>query len=138
MKVVMLYLILFITRVGAQSSPQNNNGLCTIFGCDNYANVDISLVSIISLVTSFVFIFIVILGIVKIIIGVYKIIQSEDSQEKLVEGQSLIRGVWIGIGIIFLGLLGLVVVFVLFNVDGIFSINLQNNLPRGFRGNIPL
>jgi hypothetical protein len=96
--------------------PETN--LCNIIGCsiageDNFL---FRLGTIIQSAFNIIFAGLIIYGIFMIIKAVYKIISSEGDESKLESGLKSVRGVYFGIIIIFVGLIGLVIIFALFNV----------------------
>ena len=81
-----------------------------------------------------VFAIIIIFGIIMVIRAVLKIVRSEGDETKIQEGYSMVRGVYIGIAIIFLGLIGMVIVLAFFNAGSI--VGTTPEVPPGL--NIPL
>ena len=86
------------------------------------------------LVTSLIFVGLIALGVYIIIKAALKIIRSEGNSEKVQEGASSIKSVFIGLGLIFGGLIGLVV------IGGILGNGLLNfDLPTPAGGdNLPI
>lgn len=107
----------------------SNTSFCEIFGCSEFTNFDPSnvtlggAVSVVQWGASLIFVIIIIIGIFSIVRGSYKMINSEGDDAKIQEGFKVIRAVWIGIGLIFLGLIGIVVISAIFGGEGIFNLN---------------
>ncbi|MEO0075444.1 MAG: hypothetical protein ABIK31_04965 [candidate division WOR-3 bacterium] len=135
--IIISFFIASINNFVFSQSTENQGGLCNAFGCNNYTDVDVNLGSILSFIASLVFIAIIILGVVKIILAVYKIISSEGNADSLSKGRDMIKAVWVGIAIIFLGLIGLLIIIAIFNAGSIFNVDPNSVLPRGFRGELP-
>lgn len=101
---------------------------CGLLGC-NLIGIDISrfdnlnAIGILSLIASLIFIGILVIGIFFIIKGALKIVRSEGDVSKVQEGQNIFRGVFIGIIMIFVGLLGLVLMLAIFQAGGVTQIN---------------
>ncbi len=77
--------------------------------------------NLIKLGLTLVFVAIIGLGIILIIRAVLKIVRSEGDKDKVQEGIENIRGVFFGIIIIFVGVIGIIVISVLFDATGIFN-----------------
>ncbi len=95
-----------------------DDSLCGIVGCDinQGENYLLNLDNIVQTGLTVLFSLIIIYGIFMIIKAVVKIISSEGDEGKLESGLKSIRGVYYGVVIIFVGLIGLVIIFALFNV----------------------
>lgn len=124
----------FIFKVQTASAQ----GLCNIFPCNEASPClgadcggdSLSVVgSILQLVLSLVFVGIIIYGIWLIIQAALKIVRSEGDESKIQEGTKLIKGAYIGLALIFVGLIGLVIVFVIFNATDIFRVSPDGNPP---------
>jgi len=70
-----------------------------------------------------VFVGIIILGVVMIIRAALKIIRSEGDDKKVQEGAETLKGVFFGVIIIFIGIIGIVIIAALFNATNIFNQN---------------
>ncbi len=92
--------------------------LCQLIGCDvvGEENYLFNLEGIIRTGFSLIFAAIITYGIFIIIKAVYKIISSEGDAGKVESGLNSIKGVYIGVIMIFVGLIGLVALFAIFNV----------------------
>lgn len=83
---------------------------------------------------SLIFALIIVYGVFMVVRAVVKIIRSEGDPAKVQEGYSIIRGVYIGIGIIFIGVIGIVLLIYFF---GSGNLTIQNPItPDGV--NIPI
>ncbi|MEO6728960.1 MAG: hypothetical protein ABIM99_03495 [Candidatus Dojkabacteria bacterium] len=116
---------------------ENQSG-CSLLGCAQVANspfLDFTNVGgIVRFVISSVFVIIIIFGILMVIKATVKIIRSEGDPTKVQEGFSIVRGVLLGVVIIFVGIIGMVVVISFFGAGGI-----TNRTPVPPSGlNIPL
>jgi hypothetical protein len=137
---IIALLITFIPLSGflnhASVSAQGSN-LCDFFPCpgetgekedlDEEVNSDIE--NYINIAVSLVFVGIIIYGIFLIISSALKIIRSEGDEGKVQEGANKIKAVYIGIAMIFVGIIGLVLITTFFGGSSIFSVNL--NSPEG-------
>jgi len=63
------------------------------------------------------------LGVALIIRAAVKIVRSEGDKDKMQEGIENIRGVFFGIIVIFVGIIGIIVISILFNATNIFQQN---------------
>lgn len=105
----------------------SSNSFCEVFGCTDFSNFNpgnVTLGGVVSLAqwgASLIFVIIIIIGIFSIVRGSYKMINSEGDDTKIQEGFKVIRGVWIGIGLIFVGLIGIIIISVIFGGTGIFQ-----------------
>ena len=73
--------------------------------------------SILTLVVSLIFIAIIIFAIYVIIKSAIKYIRSEGDEAKIQEATKAIKSVFIGIGALFVGLIGLVIILAFFNAQ---------------------
>lgn len=78
---------------------------------------------------SLIFMVLIGLGIVKIIIAAITIIRSESNAEKFTQGANTLKGVWTGVIILFIGIIGLVVVTIILGYTGIFEVQVED--PEG-------
>lgn len=111
---------------------------CSLLGCNTVANsafLDFSNIGgIIRIGVASIFALIIVYGIIMVIRATIRIIRSEGDPLKLQEGFGIVRGVILGIVIIFVGLIGMVVVIAFFNAGSI--VNVTPQPPSGL--NIPL
>jgi heme/copper-type cytochrome/quinol oxidase subunit 2 len=77
--------------------------------------------TVVQVALSLVFAGIILLGIFYIIKAAAIIMRGEGDEKKVEEGQKIVKGVYIGIIIIILGIIGIFVVSVLFGANGFFS-----------------
>jgi len=78
--------------------------------------------TILEFLLSFIFVGILIYGIWLIVQAALKIIRSNGNEEEVQSGYKMIKGAYIGLALIFVGLMGLVIVFVIFNATDVFKI----------------
>lgn len=125
---VLIIPLTFSTAVYAQT---DSTSLCGLFPCDQYSsdskNIDVG--SLIKFGLSAIFVVIIIIGIFSVIRAALKIIQSEGDPKKLEEGTNILKGVWIGLAVIFAGILGIIIVLLFFNAQE--ALNPNTNLPPG-------
>jgi len=105
-----------------------SQGLCDFVPCENAScpdgncpNALTDTESIIKFSFTLIFVAIIILGISMILRAVVKIIQSEGDEKKMQEGIEYMRGVMFGVIIIFVGIIGIVIITVLFNAQDILN-----------------
>ncbi len=119
-------------------ADDNTGGLCGILPCQlaspclgtNCGGDSLSLVgTLLEFALSFIFVGILIFGIWLILQATLKIIRSEGNEEQVQSGYKLIKGAYTGIVLIFVGIIGLVVVFALFNATDIFKVG-TGNIPE--------
>lgn len=67
---------------------------------------------------SLIFIGIILIAVYVIIKAAVKYIRSEGNEDKIQEAQKAIKQVFVGIGALFVGLIGLVIIIVFFNATG--------------------
>ena len=118
------------TPVFAQFDLSNGIGICGFIGpiCDAFGTPDDGTVTAIeaqnflsnrlNLVISFVFIGIILIAVYIIIRAGVKYIQSQGDEGKIGEAQKAIKSVFIGIGLLFVGIVGIVLVLAFFNATG--------------------
>ncbi len=131
MKKVVLALILFLLI------PTNTvfaQGICDFVPCqgvcaDGSCNALGSTTDIFRWGATLIFVGIIIYGVFLIIRAALKIIRSEGDASKVQEGSQSIRGVFIGLIVIFIGIIGVVIITVLFNAEGIFSLSQPEDIP---------
>lgn len=112
----LISLIGLSTKTYAQS-------VCDFFGCDSVLPdpgqpLDMGL-SLARFGVSLIFTGFVAMGVFMIIKSALKYIQSEGNDEGVEAGANIMRGVFIGIGILFIGIIGIVIVLGVFS-DGNF------------------
>lgn len=106
--------------------------------CDQYntsvfdacGDVNSQVTSVIQVGISVAFVLIILYGIFLIIKAALTIIRSNGDPSQLESGVNMIRGVYIGIGIIFIGIIGLVIVIAFFGAGGILNttVNTPGNI----------
>lgn len=100
------------------ADSQNNNDL------DQDVNSAVDNLFMVS--TTLVFTGIILLGIYYIVRGAASIIRAEGDTSKVEEGYKKIKGVYAGVAIIIVGIIGIVIVVVFFNNGSIFSLDLTD------------
>lgn len=102
--------------------------------CDQYnsavfdacsENVNDQVTNLIRAVISLVFIAIILYGIFLIIKAALTIIRSNGDPAQIESGAGIIRSVYIGIGIIFIGIIGLIVVIALLGASSVVNVNVN-------------
>lgn len=117
-----VFLSLFTLNIKAQTAAD-------ILPCDQYdtsafdacGDVNGQVTSVIQVGISLVFALIILYGIFLIIKAALTIIRSNGDSAQLESGVNMIRGVYIGIGIIFIGIIGLIIVIAFFGAGGILN-----------------
>lgn len=142
-KILALLLIVFsfgffqVNTVYAQNDNQSG-GLCGLLPCNvaspclgaSCGTNSLTVVgSILNFVLSLIFVGIIIYGIFLIVQAALKIVRSEGDESKIQEGTKLIRGAYVGLAMIFVGIIGLVIVFAIFNATDIFKVNPEDAPP---------
>lgn len=111
---------------------------CGLLGCSQFANSPFfdftNIGGLLRLAISSIFALIIIYGIIMVIRATIRIIRSDGDPAKMQEGFGIVRGVILGIVIIFVGIIGMVVVLAFFNAGEI--TNITPTPPPGL--NIPL
>ena len=74
-----------------------------------------------SQVVSLVFIGIILISVFIIVQSAVKYIQSQGEEAKIAEAQKAIRSVFVGIAVLFIGIIGLILVLAFFNASGLIS-----------------
>ncbi|CAG1022498.1 hypothetical protein DOJK_01712 [Patescibacteria group bacterium] len=113
-----------------------------VLPCDQYntsvfdacGDVNSQVTNLIKALLAFIFIAIMLYGVFLIIKAAVTIIRSNGDPSQIEAGVGMMRGVYIGIGIIFVGLIGLIIVLAFFGAGGILNVTL--NAPEGTQ--IPL
>lgn len=126
-------------QINAVNNTTIKGGFCDFIPCGIFgqtsANSSLDTVSsYIRFGISLVFIGIIIFGVYQIIKGALKIIRSEGDPSKIEEGANVFKGVFIGIIMIFAGVIGLLILIAFFSSG--YGSNLNLNNPAGT--NIPL
>jgi hypothetical protein len=106
-------------------------GVCGLLPCDQYdqdqiTNINQTVEDLLKYGLSAIFVGILILGVYQIVKAVLKIIRSEGKQEDLEGGYNILKGVWVGIGLFFVGVIGLVIVLAVLDSGGIVSTDVNN------------
>jgi hypothetical protein len=127
-KLIRIFTIIFI--IGLYTLPIYANGTaCGLLPCDQYqgqfkvGNISDQVKSLIQFGVSLIFVIIIIFGIYLIIKAALTIIRSEGDEGKIQEGAKIIKGVYIGIAIIFVGIIGLLLVLAFFRAEGIAGVD---------------
>jgi hypothetical protein len=89
-----------------------------------------SMSNVFQTVTSALFAIIILYGVYLVIKGAVEIIRSEGDAEKVEKGYKLIKSVYIGVAMIFIGLIGLVIIAALFGGVSIFQVQIKE--PESF------
>jgi large-conductance mechanosensitive channel len=110
---------LFILPVSA-----NGKGICGFLPCDQSFTAETGSPQEIALsfgrfFASLIFVGIIAFGIFQVIRASLKIIRSEGDSSKIQDGADTLKGVMIGIGMIFVGLIGLVIILAFFGAEGV-------------------
>lgn len=133
-KITCIFLLMLITPLTLSTAvyaQTDSTSLCGLFPCDQYTqdskNIDVG--SLIKFGLSAVFVAIIIIGIFSVIRAALKIIQSEGDPKKLEEGTNVLKGVWFGLVIIFLGVFGIIFILIFFNAQG--AVDPNTNFPPG-------
>lgn len=136
--VLAMFSLAFMSPVAVHAQDANANLLCKtfpflagigIFGindalCGTGDTSDVALetatatISLFQLVTSLIFIAIIIIAVYVIVKAAIKYIRSEGDESKVQEAQKAIKTVFIGIAALFIGILGVVLVLAFFQVAG--------------------
>lgn len=134
-KIVLVITIAFISLFSLKIQAQTASDLLP---CDQYdtsafdacGDVNGQVTSVIQLGISAVFALIILYGIFLIIKAALTIIRSNGDPSQLESGVNMIRGVYIGIGIIFIGIIGLIIVIAFFGAGGILNttVNTPGNI----------
>jgi len=118
----------------AQATPAKGSLLCGIFpflnnvgafgikqaacGGGSAGNVAGRTGSFISFALNLIFIGLIILAVFIIIRSAIKYIQSEGNEGKIQEAQKAIKSVFVGIGVLIIGIVGIFIVIAFFNASG--------------------
>ncbi len=129
-KLLRILTIVFI--FGLYAYPISANGdssACGLLPCDKYTgsfnigNISDQVKNLIQYGLSLVFVGIIIFGIYLIIKAALTIIRSEGDPGKIEEGAKIIKGVFIGITVIFVGIIGLILVLAFFRAEGVAGVD---------------
>lgn len=131
--IAIVFLVVMLTLSSSTLSDISAQEICGLLPCNTYENSAFNIsgdlngqaASFIRLGVSLIFILIVLYGVFVIVQAALKIIRSEGDAGRYEEGQKMIKGVMIGIGIIFVGIIGLVVVIAFFNAGNIVNPNIN-------------
>lgn len=121
------FLLVTILLFGAFFVPISAQTASDLLPCDQYnstvfdacGDVNSQVGVLIRLILALFFVIIIIYGIFLIVKAALSIIRSEGDPTKVQEGAQILRGVYIGIAIIFIGIIGLIVVLAFFGATGI-------------------
>lgn len=103
---------------------------CDFFPCNDVptpANPEAGLLGLARFGLNLIFAGLIIYGIVLIVRAALKYISSEGDVEKAEAAQKMIRAVFIGIGMLFVGIIGIVILLTFFGVDN--AVNETNLTP---------
>ncbi len=147
-KISTLVLFLFAFSAGVFALPVSASGstfsngvgvcsfigpICAAIGITNDSGTNAGTIAQtfvrdrLSLIISLVFIAIILISVFIIIRAAITYIQSQGEEGKIAEAQKAIKSVFIGIGVLFVGIIGLVLVLVFFNGTGLLSPGGQSN-----------
>ena len=137
-KKLLILAIFLVVGLNLFFMPVNALDFCSFFPCSTEQTqaapgINTEIERIITVVLGLVFSAIIVFGIFLVIKAAMKIIRSEGDPGQVEEGSKIIRGVFIGIAIIFIGVIGLVLIVTIFQSGGIFNIDVQT--PNGI--NLP-
>ena len=96
---------------------------CNALGFDLTRFDNVNVLQIIALISSLVFIGIIVIGVVYVIKGSLKIISSEGDSSKIEEGTKIFKGVMIGLVMIFQGILGVLLMIALFDASSVTQVS---------------
>jgi hypothetical protein len=124
-------LVLISISVIMTSQKAKAADLCGLLPCDQYdindvTNVNDRVENLVKYGLSAIFIVIIAIGIYQIIRAALKIVRSEGKQEDLEGGINILKGVWIGVGLFFVGLIGLIIILALLDSGGIVSTDVND------------
>jgi hypothetical protein len=130
-KNVLFGLVLICIIFSVVPRKAESADLCGLLPCDQYDTDDVTNVNervenLVKFGLSAIFVVIIIIGIYQIVRAVLKIIRSEGKQEDLEGGYNILKGVWVGIGLFFVGVIGLVIVLAVLDSGGIVSTDVNN------------
>ena len=122
-------LLLSSSIMSLNSAVKAQFALCDFFPCteaqesspDFEAEVYSTTESLALLATGSIFLLILIYGVYLVLKGTLRMIRADGQSDRFVAGYSLIRTFFLGLGLLFVGLIGLVVMSVLFDITGIFT-----------------
>lgn len=131
-----------ISLLDEGSYTVNAQGLCDFFPCDqtidgstNSGNVNSAFETWFRFGVGLIFTGFIAFGVFIIVKNATKIINSQGSEEKLSEGVSAIKTVFIGVIMLLVGIIGLLVLASLFGAGGIFNSDVET--PAGVE-NLPI
>ena len=101
--------------------PCNTAPIC-LGGADCEGNALSQVGSVLEISLSFIFVGILVYGVWLIIQAAVKIVRSEGNEEQIQSGYKMIKGAYIGIILIIVGIVGLVIVLIIFNATDLFKI----------------
>lgn len=134
LKIFFFSSVLF-TSTFVYTSIVSAQEVCGLLPCNTYENSAFNISGdlngqvggFVRLFVSLIFVLIVLYGVFMIVRAALKIIRSEGDAGQVEEGQRMVKGVLIGIGLIFVGVIGLIVIFAFFGAGGV--VNTQVNVP---------
>lgn len=111
--------------------------VCGLLPCEEYddsafpisGDLNEQVGNLIKVGVSSVFVLIVLYGVIIVVQAALKIIRSNGDQSEYESGQKMIKGAVIGIGMIFAGIIGLIMVLAFFSSGGVVNTNI--NVPDG-------
>lgn len=112
--------VLFPVAVSAQTE------FCDLFPCDE-AGGDTEFITgtqfedVFFYITGSIFVVFILIGVFYIVKGSLKILRSEGDQSKIQEGVLDLKGVFIGITLLIVGIIGLIVLLAIFDAGGVFD-----------------
>ncbi len=126
--IVLIFTTVFVfsfTTINAQ-----NFDACDFLGCETApgggANVVGSTESLIRFAGSLIFAGFTAFGIFIIIKAALKIVRSESNQEEVESGAKAVKSVFIGFGILIVGLIGLILLSGITGLSGLFDDQIEN------------
>lgn len=138
---ITIVLLMFLSFFTPTYAGSEDLGLCDFFPCSESQqspnldeDVNSAAENLFIFVTTFSFTGIILVGIYYILRGSVQIIWAQGDASAVEKGFSKIKGVYVGIIILFVGLIGLVVLIVFFDGGSIFTTSISDpnsnfNLP---------
>ncbi|MDQ6986088.1 MAG: hypothetical protein Q9M91_05785 [Candidatus Dojkabacteria bacterium] len=131
---IALFFVIFSTLACLFANQTNAQAFCDVFPCGDSNNTSGPISGteagdLFTFTSGSIFIGFILVGVIYIIKAVIKIIRSQGDEAKIEEGMKIMKGVYIGIGLVIIGIIGLVILAAGFKAGDLFGNDVTTTPP---------